>query len=162
MEVAATTDNLVKSYFERADLPDDMAVDLQTAHMIMTEQIDSDFDLHPQLTFSIDSLLNKLLVEDLIVTLPLKKKNIVINDTNSNQDKEILRRILWSRGCQIILENTLNNPDKVKISSTEWNSDTRSFPANHQITSIHAGLGTVLQYQALECIPISCWSSTND
>ena len=75
MEVAATTDNLVKSYFERAYLPDDMAVDLQTAHMIMTEQIDSDFHLHPQLTFSIDSLLNKLLVEDLIVTLPLKKKH---------------------------------------------------------------------------------------
>lgn len=33
MEIAATTDNLVKSYFERADPPDDMVVDLQTVHM---------------------------------------------------------------------------------------------------------------------------------
>ena len=52
-------------------------------------------------------------------------KNNVIDDINHNQDKEILGRILWSRGCQIILEDTLNNSDEVKISSTEWTSDTR-------------------------------------
>ena len=64
MEVATTTENLVKSYFERADPPDDMAVDLQTVHMIMTEEINSDFHMHLPPTFSIDSLLNRLLVED--------------------------------------------------------------------------------------------------
>ena len=43
MKIDATTDNLVKSYFERGDPPDDMVVDLQTVHTIMTEEIRSDF-----------------------------------------------------------------------------------------------------------------------
>lgn len=123
MEIAATTDNLVKSYFERADPPDDMVVDLQTVHMILTEEIGSAFHLHPPPTFCIDSLLEKLIVEGPNCDFSTGKNN-VINDINSNQDKEILGRILWSRGCQIVLEDTLNNPDEVKISSTEWTSDT--------------------------------------
>lgn len=123
MEIAATTDNLVKSYFERADPPDDMVVDLQTVHMILTEEIRSAFHLHPPPTFCIDSLLEKLIVEGPNCDFSIEKNN-VINDINSNQDKEILGRILWSRGCQIVLEDTLNNPDEVKISSTEWTSDT--------------------------------------
>ncbi|KAL9977530.1 hypothetical protein ACROYT_G014943 [Oculina patagonica] len=47
MDVADTMEHLVQSFFERGDSPDEMAVDLQTVHLIMTKEIRSDFHLNP-------------------------------------------------------------------------------------------------------------------
>ena len=54
-EVARSTENLVRSYFERGE--DDLIVDLQTVHMAMPEKMSRDFHKQPPATFTITSIL---------------------------------------------------------------------------------------------------------
>lgn len=58
MEFSATTDNLVTSYFEREAYY--MAVDLQTVHMIMTDEIRRDLHLHSPLITKCEFPLKKI------------------------------------------------------------------------------------------------------
>ena len=124
LEVVATTDNLVKSYFERGE-PDEMAIDLQTVYMIMADEMSNDFYKHPPSTFSIISILETMMISDPQSEFAIEKNKLVQDLINLNQQKEIVGKILWSCACEIILENTLDNLNEVQLSTTQWSNDTR-------------------------------------
>ena len=55
-----------------------------------------------------------------------REKNRLIEEIiNENPHKETFGKILWSRPCHIILENSIENLNKLSISTTLWSSDTR-------------------------------------
>ena len=102
-----------------------MAIDLQTVYMIMADEMSNDFYKHPPSTFSIISILETMMISDPQSEFAIEKNKLVQDLINLNQQKEIVGKILWSRACEIILENTLDNLNEVQLSTTQWSNDTR-------------------------------------
>lgn len=75
-EVEATSaDNLVKSYFERGE-PEEIAIDLHTVYVIMSDEAFHYFCKIPPLTGSV-TILEKTRIEDPLSEFDILKKKIV-------------------------------------------------------------------------------------
>ena len=124
LEVSFQTENLVKSYFERGE-PDELVIDLQTVFMVLSNEASNDFCRCPPQSFSLSSLLEKMKKADPLSDFATEKNRLIEEIINENPHKETFGNILWSRVCQIILEDSLENLDEVNISTALWSSDTR-------------------------------------
>ena len=124
LEVSSQTENLVKSYFERGE-PDELVIDLQTVFMVLSNEASNDFCRCPPQSFSLSSLLEKMKKADPLSDFATEKNRLIEEIINENPHKETFGNILWSRVCQIILEDSLENLDEVNISTALWSSDTR-------------------------------------
>ena len=124
LEVSFQTENLVKSYFERGE-PDELVIDLQTVFMVLSNEASNEFCRCPPQSFSLSSLLEKMKKADPLSDFATEKNRLIEEIINENPHKETFGNILWSRVCQIILEDSLENLDEVNISTALWSSDTR-------------------------------------
>ena len=124
LEVSFQTENLVKPYFERGE-PDELVIDLQTVFMVLSNEASNDFCRCPPQSFSLSSLLEKMKKADPLSDFATEKNRLIEEIINENPHKETFGNILWSRACQIILEDSLENLDEVNISTALWSSDTR-------------------------------------
>ena len=41
-----------------------------------------------------------------------------------NCHKDVIGQILWCRGCQIVIEECLSNPDELRVSAKQWTANT--------------------------------------
>ena len=112
------------AYFERGE-PEDQVIDLQTIYSLLCEDdegailsIPRDFDF-------------KLFLMDITIREPLsdfaRQQNEQIEKLMKYNDHlDLMGRILWSRAAQIVLEESLSNPDAdITISRKQWTVDTR-------------------------------------
>ena len=79
----------------------------------------------PPQSLSLSSLLEKMKKADPLSDFATEKNGLIEEIINENPHKETFGKILWSRACQIILEDSLDNLDEVNISTALWSSDTR-------------------------------------
>ena len=109
------------AYFERGE-PEDQVIDLQTIYSLLCEDdagailsIPRDFDF-------------KLFLMDITIREPLsdfaRQQNEQIEKL-MNDHLDLMGRILWSKVAQIVLEESLSNPDAdITISRKQWTVDT--------------------------------------
>lgn len=109
------------AYFERGEL-EDQVIDLQTIYSLLCEDdegailsIPRDFDF-------------KLFLMDITIREPLsdfaRQQNEQIEKL-MNDHLDLMGRILWSKVAQIVLEESLSNPDAdITISRKQWTVDT--------------------------------------
>lgn len=117
-----STENLVKSYFEREE-PDEIAIDLQTVYFIISDEASNDFCKIPPPTFSVTNILEKMKVKNPLSEFAIENNRVVEDIITSNPHKDIIGMILWSRACTIILEESLLNFSEVKLSTSAWLND---------------------------------------
>jgi len=80
----------------------------------------------PTEDFDVIELLQSMKVPDPITPCAMAKNNS-IDDLISNTQLEVFGNILWSRACQIVVEDSLLNLEEIQVSSTPWTVDTRQF-----------------------------------
>ena len=109
------------AYFERGEL-EDQVIDLQIIYSLLCEDdegailsIPRDFDF-------------KLFLMDITIREPLsdfaRQQNEQIEKL-MNDHLDLMGRILWSKVAQIVLEESLSNPDAdITISRKQWTVDT--------------------------------------
>ena len=123
-DVSDATERVVRSYFERGD-PDEVVIDLETLYATMAEDTCHDFIRTPPPTFNIGKLLNEMKVDDTISSYAEAKNKELLHLLDLNNQTELLGKILWSCGCQIVIEESLLNMDELLISSQGWTAHSR-------------------------------------
>ena len=98
------------AYFERGE-PEDQVIDLQTVYSLLCEDDEGAILRIPPRDFDF-----KLLLRDIKITEPLsdfaRQQNEQIEILMKYNDHlDLMGRILWSRAAQIVLEESLSNPD---------------------------------------------------
>jgi len=126
-EVSKVTKRVIKSYFERGD-PQEFFIDLGTVYAVLSDERSSNaFMRTPTDNFSVQGLLESMVIEEPLSEYA-NRKNSVLEEllTVRNEDLEVVGKIMWSRACQIVLEDSiLNAGDVPQISSKQWSLNTK-------------------------------------
>jgi hypothetical protein len=70
--------------------------------------------------------------------MPNRKNRVLEELLTGNEDLEIVGKIMWSRACQIVLEDSIMNAGDVQISSKQWSRNTKElYLLINQICSFH-------------------------
>ena len=56
--------------------------------------------------------------------MPKQRTKKLLQLLDLNNQTKLFGKILWSRGCQIVIEESLLNMDELQISSQGWTIDT--------------------------------------
>lgn len=123
-EVSEATENVIKSYFERGN-PDESVIDLETVYLFLSEENQCDFVKRPPLEFDVESLLRAMKVAEPMSEFAEEKNREIETLLSLNRDTKLFGQVLWCRGCEIILEDSVCNFDELQISTKQWSVDTR-------------------------------------
>lgn len=84
LELTASTDNVVCSYFERGEPANGMVVDLQKVYLIMAEELRSDFLMNFPPILDLTFILENMPVKDPQNEFATEKNKVVVDVINSN------------------------------------------------------------------------------
>ena len=147
---------MVQSYFDRGEA-DEIAIDLQTVHMLLIDEVTDNFCKCPPPTFSMVAVLEKLFVHEPLSEFAISKNKLIEEIAKYDTVKlETMGKILWSQACKIILENTLENVNEVQLSTTQWRKDTREL---YMLITRSPSYNSVLE-MFFEAKPINMLQST--
>ena len=100
-------EEIAAAYFDRGE-PEDQVIDLQTVNSLLREDDEGAILRKPPRDFARQQYKQ---IEKLM---------------KYNDHLDLMGRILWSRAAQIVLEESLSNPDAdITISRKQWTVDTR-------------------------------------
>ena len=100
-------EEIAAAYFDRGE-PEDQVIDLQTVYSLLREDDEGAILRIPPRDFARQQYKQ---IEKLM---------------KYNDHLDLMGRILWSRAAQIVLEESLSNPDAdITISRKQWTVDTR-------------------------------------
>ena len=94
LELGTATDNIVLSYFERGET-DEIAVDLETVYLFLTEEVTDGFCKSPPTTFDVASILEKMKEEDPFSDFGFAKNDLIDEMIQSDAEQlEVMGKIL--------------------------------------------------------------------
>ena len=147
----------MNSFFERGD-PDELLIDLETVYAVLADENNHNF----MRTLPNDVVITKI-IKSMIVEVPLSQyahdKNALIDEVlHHNTNIELIGKIMWSRSCSIIIEESLLNSDEdIQISTKEWFLNTRAlFLLTTRDPAFKNDLQLFLVYKS--CLKCNCHS----
>ena len=124
-ELNEQTEQIVTSFFERGE-PDELMLDLETVYAVLADETSHDFLRNPPDSFSVRAMLKSMKVEEPLSEHASNKNTLIDELLKENVNIDVFGKVLWCRGCKIILEESLLADDSgVHISSRQWSLDTR-------------------------------------
>ena len=118
-------EEIVAAYFERGD-PEDQVIDLQTVYSLLCEDDEGAILRIPARDFDFKLLLRNMKIKEPLSDFARQQNEQIEKLMKYNDHLDLMGRILWSRAAQIVLEESLSNPDAdITISRKQWTVDTR-------------------------------------
>ena len=118
-------EEIVAAYFERGD-PEDQVIDLQTVYSLLCEDDEGAILRIPPPDFDFKLLLMDIKIKEPLSDFARQQNEQIEKLMKYNDHLDLMGRILWSRAAQIVLEESLSNPDAdITISRKQWTVDTR-------------------------------------
>ena len=110
------------AYFERGE-PEDQVIDLQTVYSLLCEDDEGAILRIPPRDFDFKLLLRNMKIKEPLSDFARQQNEQIEKLMNDHLD--LMGRILWSKVAQIVLEESLSNPDAdITISRKQWTVDT--------------------------------------
>ena len=110
------------AYFERGE-PEDQVIDLQTVYSLLCEDDEGAILRIPPRDFDFKLLLSNMKIKEPLSDFARQQNEQIEKLMNDHLD--LMGRILWSKVAQIVLEESLSNPDAdITISRKQWTVDT--------------------------------------
>lgn len=112
------------AYFERGEL-EDQVIDLQTIYSLLCEDDEGAILSIPR-NFDFKLFLMDITIRETLSDFARQQNEQIEKLMNDHLD--LMGRILWSKVAQIVLEESLSNPDAdITISRKQWTVDTQLY-----------------------------------
>lgn len=123
-EVHLEIERLIKSYFERGE-PDDRALDLYTVFALLSEGGNDSVLKYPPPDFDLKAMLREMKIMEPLSEFAKVQNEELETLIHQNHSAQLMGQIMWCRAAQIVVEETICNPDELVISPKQWTADTR-------------------------------------
>jgi len=117
-------EKVINGYFERGE-PDDRVLDLQTVLALLSEEGNETILRYPPPDFDLKAMLMEMKVAEPFSEFARKQNEELEKLIHQNHPTHVMGQIMWCRAAQIVVEESICNPDELTINSKQWTSNTR-------------------------------------
>ena len=114
---------MIKSYFERGE-PDDRVFDLQTVLALLSEEGNESVLKHLPPDFDLKAMLMEMKIVEPLFEFAKKQNEELGELIHLNYPTHLMKQIMWCRAAQIVVEESICNPDELAINTEQWAANT--------------------------------------
>lgn len=123
-EVSLEMERIVNSYFERGE-PEEQVIDLQTVYALLSKDGNDSILKNPPQDFDLKLIINNMKIKEPLSEFAKHQNEQLEKSIQDNEQTALMGQILSSRAASIVVEDSICNPDEIRISQKQWTVDTR-------------------------------------